>query len=93
VPKFYVESGPLRLVFDADDAECAAMKAIQWNCDRRSVMEVPPQLEVDEATSVDEGELSDRILVSERGFGNSSAEVFDTLEIVAAWQALAFPWD
>lgn len=92
MPKFYVESGPLRLVFEADDAERAAMKAIQWNCDRRSVMEEPPQMELNEPTSVDEGDLSDRILVSERGFGNSSAEVFDTLEIVAAWQALAYPW-
>ena len=92
MPKYYVQSGPLRLVFDAEDAECAAIKAIQWNCERRSVMEAPPQLDPHESATVEDGELADRISVSERGFGSGSAKSFDTLEIVAAWQALAFPW-
>ena len=30
--------------------------------------------------------------VSERGFGQLDAKVFDTLDIVAAWQGAAYPW-
>ena len=35
MPKFYVESGPIRLIFDADAAEQAAVMAFQWTCDKQ----------------------------------------------------------
>ena len=35
MPKFYVESGPIRLIFDAPTAEQAAVMAFQWTCDKQ----------------------------------------------------------
>jgi hypothetical protein len=93
MPKFYVQSGRLRLVFDAEDAECAAIKAMQWSCDRRSSMEQDPAAQAASEPAVQEGDLADDILVSEQGFETNDPVTFDTLEVVAAWQALAIPWD
>ena len=36
MPKYYVESGRVRLVLTADHAEQAAVKAFQWSCDRQA---------------------------------------------------------
>ena len=37
MPKFYVESGPIRLIFDASTAEQAAVMAFQWTCDKQAL--------------------------------------------------------
>jgi sugar phosphate isomerase/epimerase len=36
MPKFYVESGRVRLVLLAEDAEQAAVRAFQWSCQRQT---------------------------------------------------------
>jgi hypothetical protein len=90
--KFYVESGPARCVIDATDAEDAAIRAFQWSCDSHdSVLASKPLVEA-AAAEFDDWELSEQIRVSEQGFGRADAQVFDTLDIVAAWQGYAFPW-
>ena len=52
-----------------------------------------PSLELDSVTEVAaDWELQEEIRVSEQGFGRSDVQVFETLDIVAAWQGYAFPW-
>jgi hypothetical protein len=45
MPKFYVQSGPVRLIFDAADAEQAAVMAFQWTCDQQAEIEAASPLD------------------------------------------------
>jgi len=45
VPKFYVESGPIRLILDAATAEEAAVKALQWTCDKQAEIQAVSPLD------------------------------------------------
>lgn len=36
MPKFYIESGPIQLIFDASTAEHAAVRAFPWTCDKQA---------------------------------------------------------
>ena len=90
--KFYVKSGYLRLIIDAPDSEDAAVKAIQWSCDKEDRVRAATSLRPLAEAEVQDGDLEETIQVSERGFGRPDASTFDTLDIVAAWQAHAFPW-
>jgi hypothetical protein len=76
--KYYVESGQVRVVFDATDATEAAVRAFQWSCDKQAE---------------ERGwQLDDQIRVSELGFGRDDVLVLDTLDVVAIWQGSLFPW-
>lgn len=91
MPKYYVESGRLRLVLDAETAEQAAVRAFQWSSDRQAeVYAEPPSDLIREAEAL-EFQLDDEIAVNETGFGND-AQTFDTLDIAALWQGYAFIW-
>jgi len=92
MPKYYVESGYLQLVIDAFDSEDAAVKAIQWSFDKADRVQAAESLRSLEETEVQDGDLDVAIQVSERGFGRPDAMIFDTLDVVAAWQSHAFPW-
>ncbi len=92
MPKFYVESGPVKLVLDAEDAREAAVRAFQWSCDRQSTLDLDSPLEHVQAAEELGWQLHETIQVSEAGFGQADAVSFDTLDIVAAWQGFAFPW-
>jgi hypothetical protein len=85
MPKFYVESGPIQLVFDASTAEQAAVMAFQWTCDKQAEIEaVTPLDHLLEAE--DRGcQLGDEVAVNEQGFGRWDGEVFETLDIFEAW--------
>ena len=37
--KYYVESGQVRVVFDAENATEAAVRAFQWSCDKQAGIE------------------------------------------------------
>ena len=91
MPKFYVESGPIRLIFDANTAEEAAVNAFQWSCDKQTeIQAVSPfdhMLEAEERG----WQLWDEISVNEQGFGRWDGEVFDTLDIVEAWLRCPLP--
>jgi hypothetical protein len=43
--KYYVESGQVRVVFDAQDATEAAVRAFQWSCDKQAGIEAESPLE------------------------------------------------
>ena len=92
MPKFYVESGRVNLVLQASGALEAAVKAFQWSCDRQSTIQAVCPLEHVQLAERFGWQLEETVQVSERGFGQTDAREFDTLEVVAAWQGFAFPW-
>lgn len=78
MPKFYVKSGPIQLIFDAPTAEAAAVKAFQWTCDKQA--EIQAKSPLDRMLEAEERgwQLWDEIAVSERGFGRRGVFVFLT---------------
>jgi len=91
VPKFYVESGPVRLIFDAATAEQAAVMAFQWTCDKQAEIEAASPL--DHVLEAEERgwQLDDEVTVNEQGFGRWDGEVFETLDIFEAWLRCPLP--
>ena len=92
MPKYYVETGRVRLVISAQNATEAAVKAFQWTCDRQS--EIYADSPLDHCRRADEEgcQVDDEIRVNELGFGSDSGVTFDTFDIVAVWQGYAFAW-
>ena len=90
--KYYVRSGQVRLVLDAENGTEAAVKAFQWTCDRQAGIEAASPLEHVWQAEQEGWQLDDEVRVSETGFG-SDEEVLDTWVIVAIWQGYAFPWE
>jgi hypothetical protein len=91
MPKFYVESGPVRLIFDATTAEQAAVMAFQWTCDKQVEIEAASPL--DHVLEAEERgwQLWDEVTVNEQGFGRGDSEVFETLGIFEAWLRAPLP--
>jgi hypothetical protein len=89
MPKFYVESGPVRLIFDAATAEQAAVMAFQWTCDKQVEIEATSPLDHQMEAEERGWQLCDEVWVNEQGFGRWDGEVFETLAIFEAW--LQFP--
>jgi hypothetical protein len=89
--KFYVESGSIRLIFDATTAEEAAVKAFQWTCDKQA--EIQAESPLDHMLEAEERgwQLWDEINVNEQGFGRWDGEAFDTPSIVEAWLRCPLP--
>ena len=91
--KYYVESGQVRVVYDAENASEAAVKTFQWTCDKQAGIEAESPLDHSLEAEEDQGwQLAEEIRVSELGFGRDDALVFDTLGVVAMWQGCLFPW-
>lgn len=90
--KYYIQSGAVQLILQARTAKQAAVAAFQWSCDRQATIEVDSPLEHVQIAEARGWQLEDVILVSERGFGHSDARIFQTLDIVAAWQSESIPW-
>ena len=91
MPKFYVESGPIRLILDAATGEQAAVMAFQWSCDKQ--VEIQAESPLDHMLAAEDRgwQLWDEIAVNEQGFGRWDGEVFDTLDIVEAWLRCPLP--
>ena len=85
MPKFYVESGPIRLIFDADAAEQAAVMAFQWTCDKQVEIEAASPLDHVLEAEVRGWQLCDEVTVNEQGFGRWDGEVFEMRDIFDAW--------
>ena len=88
MPKYYVESGRIRLVLTADDAEQAAISAFQWSCDRQAEVYSQPVGDLIRDAEAMEYMLDDEIQVNESGFGGNG-DVFDLWDIAAEWQSTA----
>ncbi len=91
MPKYYVESGRVRLVLDAETAEQAAVRAFQWSSDRQAEIFAEPPSELIREAEALEFQFDDEITVNEVGFANGG-ESFDTWDIIAIWQGCAFTW-
>lgn len=89
--KFYVQSGPVRLVLDAATDLEAAIKAFQWTCDKQATIELECPIAHLEEAERQGWQMHELVHVSERGFSKPGctrpdAHEFDTLLVVAAWQ-------
>lgn len=97
MPKFYVASGNLRLVIEADHARAAAIWAVH-RCLSQALPFAGEQAESEDSQrSYQSAEshyvLGETIAVSERGFGGSDEQQLATLPIVAEWSRLLVALD
>ena len=83
MPKYYVESGWVRLVLDARNAEQAAVKVFQRCRERQAEIYAEPPSEIIRDAEAVEWQLADEIRVNETGFHGADGETFDTFEIAA----------
>jgi hypothetical protein len=90
--KYYVESGQVRVVFDAGSAIEAAVKTFQWSCNKQAGIEAESPVEQQRRAEDLGWLLDDEVRVGEAGFGREDAVVFDTWEVVAIWQGTMFAW-
>ncbi len=90
--KYYVESGTMQLVTDADDDRGAALWAVHLCLEQ--VMPICPD---DPLTPCEKSQrirergcyvLGETIRTSEKGFARNDAEVHDTAELFAEWNQL-----
>ena len=85
MPKFYVQSGPVRLIFDATNAEQAAVMAFQWTCDRQAEIDAVSPLDHVLIAEEQGWQLEDEVVVHEQGFGRRDGQVFQTRDVFEAW--------
>jgi hypothetical protein len=91
MPKFYVQSGNLKMVLQARDGRSAAIWAAH-----RTLSESLPFLcdePADYTHLADLTRLGDTIRVSQRGFDSAHAAAFETLDIVTEWNQLLVALD
>jgi len=92
MPKFYVESGSVKMVIASEDAQ----RAVLWMVHR--VMESLGPIYNDDALTEDQRldsviiesllDLDHEISVSEQGFGRDDMERCDTFDIIMYWHQL-----
>ena len=91
MPKYYVESGRVRLVLAARNAGEAAGKAVSWSFQRQAeIYSQPPGDLIRDAEAMDY-KLDGEITVSETGFGGKG-EVFDSTETAADGGMISLLW-
>lgn len=90
--KFYIQSGDVSFVVSAADAEGAALWLLNRVIEQHLPVEQIEQRQIgDEMAMALLDELAgfgEEIHVSEIGFGNDEADVFDTLNLIEVWGSL-----
>ncbi len=90
--KFYVQSGTVRTVISADDAEKAALwvvhKSLQQVVPIYDDVELTPSEKNDVAIVQGMMVLGNSIAISEIGFDRDDAQQLDTFELVVQWHQL-----
>ncbi len=95
--KYYVQSGNVRVVLEADDAEKAALWVVH-----KTMQQVIPVYEDDEMTPEEKSRVSliqglmvlgNTIMVSEQGFDRIDALELDTFELMVHWNQLMIALD
>ena len=90
--KYYVESGTVQMITEAEDARGAALWAVHG-----AMEQVLPVCPDDPLTPAEKNErirqrgcsvLDGTIRISEQGFGREDAETFDTVEVFVEWNQL-----
>jgi len=90
MPKYYVESGWVRMILDATNAERAAVKVCQRCRERQAAIYADARPGTYRDAEAVDWQLADEITVNEIGFGGTDGETFDTFEIAAELQGYAF---
>ena len=101
MPKFYVQSGSLEMVLQANDSRCAAIwaahrtlsQSLPFLCEDAAVRGSHHAAPADYTQLADLTRLGDTIRVSQRGFDRHDAAVFPTLDIVSEWNQLLVALD
>lgn len=95
--KFYIQSGNVRTVISADDAEKAALWVIH-----KALQQVVPVYEDEELSAQEKGEvavlqgvmvLGNQIQVNEIGFDRPDSQQLDTFELLVHWHQLMVALD
>ena len=87
--KFYVESGPVQLVFSAESPMDAAVKAFQWTCERQAEIHAETPLQHIAIAEAEGVQMDDVVTVNERGFGRRvGVWQCDTVDVLEAWMYL-----
>ena len=95
--KYYVQSGTMRTIVQADSSRRAALWAVH-----QAMQQVLPLEDADETTAEGKSEavasngvavLSAKVHVSERGFDNADSKTMSTLEVVNEWNDLVTTLD
>jgi hypothetical protein len=90
--KFYVQSGTLRIVIQADDARKAALWAVH-----KAMQQILPLYDDDSLTASQKRQsalrcghdvLGDEISLSELGFESAENAKFDMFDVVTEWNQL-----
>ena len=97
MPKFYVHSGTMRSVVQAESRRKAALWAVHQALQQVLPMEddwiESPAAQSELSSSHGVAVLSAKVMVSERGFDRSDASIFPTLEVVAEWNQMVTTLD
>ncbi len=91
MPKFYVQSGPVRLILDAETAQDAAVLAFQWTCDKQAEIEAMTPLEHLLEAEQRGYQVGDEVAVNEQGFSHWDGEIFETRDVFEAWLRSSVP--
>jgi hypothetical protein len=83
MPKYYVESGWVRMILDATNAERAAVKVCQRCRERQAAIYADARPGTFRDAEAVDWQLANEIRVNEIGFGGMDNETFDTFEIAA----------
>ncbi len=95
--KFYVQSGNVRSVVSADEAEKAALWIVH-----KTLQQVVPVYEDSELTAEEKSDvallqgimvLGNQIQISEKGFDRDDAENIDTFDLLVHWHQLMIALD
>ena len=91
MPKFYVKSGPVRLILEAETPQDAAVLAFQWTCDKQAQIEAMTPLEHLLEAEQRGYQMGDEVAVNEQGFSHWDGEIFETRDVFEAWLRSSVP--
>ncbi len=95
--KYYVQSGTLRTIVQAESSQRAALWAVHQAMQQVLPMEdaegTTPKTKSDQVSGAGVAVLSGRVRISERGFDNSDAKELPTMEVVNEWNQLVMTLD
>ncbi|TWU56757.1 hypothetical protein Poly51_26740 [Rubripirellula tenax] len=95
--KFYVQSGTVRIIVQAESSRKAALWAVH-----QTMQQVLPTADDADQTPTSKSEkantqgfavLASKVTVSERGFDRNDASTMSTIEVVAEWNQMVTTLD
>jgi hypothetical protein len=93
MPKFYVQSGSLQLVTTATDPRAAAIWAVHRTLSSSLPFLNDGELSHAPRATPSQPQLGETIVVSERGFGSTDHQTFETLGVATEWTQLLLAVD